>query len=158
MAAIAREAWDEFEQLFAPAGSVESRRKIVGFKPTEFSSDEVIHQTRRDLETGIMRVNHVVIAVRGERLALAQMTLGTADVSPGAPQDEFLQLYGVDEEGRIALQIWFDLEDMDAAIAELDATYARFEKARRNARRPRTRRANCTSGSRCASLPEIGAR
>ena len=136
MAAIAREAWDEFEQLFAPADSVESRRKIVGFKPTEFAPDEVMRQTRRDLETGIMRVNHVVIAVRGERLALARMTLGTADVSPGAPQDEFLQLYGVDEEGRIALQIWFDLEDMDAAIAEIDATYARFEKARRKARRP----------------------
>ena len=55
MAAIDREAWDEFEQLFAPEGSVESRRKIVGFKRTEFRSDEVMHQTRRDLETGIMR-------------------------------------------------------------------------------------------------------
>ncbi len=43
-------------------------------------------------------------------------------------------LYGVDEEGRVALQIWFDLEDMDAAIAELDAVHARFEKARRKVR------------------------
>ena len=102
MAAIDREAWDEFERLFAPEGSVESRRKVVGFKRTDFPSDEVIRQTRRDLETGIMRANHAVIAVRGERLALARMTLGTADVSPGAPQDEFLQLYGIDEEGRIA--------------------------------------------------------
>ena len=127
MAAIAREAWDEFEQVFAPAGSVESRRKIVGFKPTEFASDEVIRQTRRDLETGIMQINLVVMAVRGERLAVARMTLGTLDVSPGAPQDEFLLLYDVDEQGRIALQIWFDLEDMDAAMAELDALHARFE-------------------------------
>ena len=128
MAAIAREAWDEFEQMFAPAGSVESRRKIVGFKPTEFASEEVVRQTRRDLETGIMRANHVVMAVRGERVALARMTLGTVDVTPGAPQDEFLQVYGVDEEGRIALQIWFDLDDMDAAMAELDAAHARFEE------------------------------
>ena len=135
MAAIAREAWDEFERMFAPAGSVESRRKIVGFKPTEFRSDEVIHQTRRDLETGIMRLNQVVIAVRGERLALARMTLGTLDMSPGAPQDEFLMLYGIDEEGRIALQIWFDLEDMDAALAELDAVHAQFEEERLQARR-----------------------
>jgi DNA-binding SARP family transcriptional activator len=135
MAAIDREAWDEFERLFAPEGSVESRRKIVGFKQTEFPSDEVIRQTRRDLETGIMRANHVVIAVRGERLALARMTLGTVDVSPGAPNDEFLQLYGVDEEGRIALQVWFDLDDMDAAIAELDAVHARFEEERSQTRR-----------------------
>ena len=135
MAAIAREAWDEFEQMFAPAGSVESRRKIVGFKPTEFASDEVMRQTRRDLETGIMRANHVVTAVRGERLALARMTLGTVDVTPGAPQDEFLLVYGVDDKGRIALQIWFDLEDMDAAIAELDALHARFEDERSQERR-----------------------
>ena len=131
MAAIAREAWDEFEQMFAPEGSVESRRKIVGFKRTEFRSDEVIHQTRRDLETGIMRTNLVVVAVRGERLALARMTLGTPDASPGAPQDEFLYLYGLDEEGRIALQVWFDLDDIDAAIAELDAVHAQFEEAQR---------------------------
>ncbi|MDQ1539298.1 MAG: hypothetical protein QOH29_24, partial [Actinomycetota bacterium] len=134
-AAIAREAWDEFEQMFAPEGSVESRRKIVGFKPTEFRSDEVIHQTRRDLETGIMRANHVVIAVRGERLALARMTLGTADASPGAPQDEFLYLYGVDKEGRINFQVWFDLEDFDAAMAELDILHVRFEAERSPARR-----------------------
>ena len=44
-------------------------------------------------------------------------------------------LYGVDEEGRIALQVWFDLEDMDAAIAELDAVHARFEEERLTARR-----------------------
>ena len=54
--------------------------------------------------------------------------LGTADASPGAPQDELLQVYGVDEEGRIELQVWFDLEDMDAAIAELEAVHARFEE------------------------------
>ena len=135
MAAIDREAWDELERLFAPEGSVESRRKVVGFKRNDFPADEVIHQTRRDLETGILRSSHAVIAVRGERLALARVTLGTTDVSPGAPQDEILQLYGVDNKGRIASQVWFDLDDMDAAIAELDAEHARFEDERPHARR-----------------------
>ena len=47
----------------------------------------------------------------------------------------FSSVYGIDEEGRISLQIWFDLEDMDAAIAELDAAHARFEdEAHRQAR------------------------
>ncbi|BBZ14762.1 BTAD domain-containing putative transcriptional regulator [Mycobacterium branderi] len=128
MAAINRGDWDEFERLFAPEGSVESRRKVVGFKQTEFSAVDVMHQTRRDLETGVMRASHVVVAVRGERLALARVGLSTADVSPGAPLDEFLQLYGLDDQGRIALQVWFDLEDMDAALAELDALRARFEE------------------------------
>jgi len=76
------------------------------------------------------------IAVRGERLALARLLVGTADAGPGAPQDEFLQVYGIDELGRISLQIWFDLEDMDAAIAELDGAHARFEQeAHRQTRR-----------------------
>ena len=33
------------------------------------------------------------------------------------------------------MQIWFDVEDMDAAIAELDAVHARFEEERSRARR-----------------------
>ncbi len=138
MAAIKREAWDEFEQLVAPEGSVESRRKVVGFEPNEFRSDEVMRQTRRDLETGILRLDHAVVAVRGERLAIARIQLGTPDVSPGAPRDELLQLYAVGEDGRIKLQVWFDLDDMDAAIAEIDTLQARFEAERPASRLPET--------------------
>lgn len=129
-AAVDAEAWDEFEWLFTPDGTVESRRKLVGFGGNEFRQSEVAHQTRCDLENGIMRATEVIVAVRGERLALARVSIGTVDESPGAPQDEFLQLYGVDEEGRIALQIWFDLDDIDAALAELDALHVQFEEER----------------------------
>ncbi|OBJ37747.1 hypothetical protein A5630_04075 [Mycolicibacterium mucogenicum] len=124
MAAHDRADWDEFERLVAPDASVESRRKLVGFKRGDFTLPEVTRQTRRDLESGAMRVAHDVIAVRGECLALARVRVGTADVSAGAPQDEFLQVYGVDSEGRVIFQVWFDPEDMHAAIAELDAQYA----------------------------------
>ncbi|MGV0624194.1 hypothetical protein, partial [Mycobacterium kansasii] len=81
-----------------------------------------------------MRYHHVVVAVRGERLALTRLEVGPADQSPGAPRDEWLQLYGLDQEGRIALHVFFDLEDMDAALAELDATQARFETEHPRAR------------------------
>ncbi len=134
MAAIHQRAWDEFEQLFAPGGFVESRRKLVGFGPNDFRSEDVVHQTRHDLEAGAMRIDQVHIAVRGERLALCRLAVGTTDMSPGAPRDELLQLYGIDEDGRIALQVWFDVDDMDAATAELDAAYARFEERRSQAR------------------------
>lgn len=126
-------AWDEFEAMFAPDGTVESRRKLVGFGRTEFRQGDVMHQTRCDLENGIMRASEVIVAVRGKRLALARVSIGTVDESPGAPQDELLQLYGIDEDGRFALQIWFDLEDIDAALAELDALHARFEQRRQRA-------------------------
>ncbi len=127
LAAIDREAWDEYEQLFAPDAVVQSRRKITGFAQVDLPSDEWRHSSRRVLEAGGIRANQVVIAVRGERLALVRLELATADLSPGAPRDEVLQLYGIDEEGRIALQVVFDIEDMDAAIAELDAAHARLD-------------------------------
>ena len=38
-----------------------------------------------------------------------------------------LHLFGLDDDGRIALVVAFDIEDMDAALAELDAAHARFE-------------------------------
>ncbi|WP_077088814.1 BTAD domain-containing putative transcriptional regulator [Mycobacterium rhizamassiliense] len=124
IAAIHRKDWDEFERLFAPNVSIESRRKIVGFRvPSVVARREL----RRDVEMGATRIDYVMVAARGERLALSRLVSSTADTSPGAPHDELLQLYGLDEEGRVALQVWFDVEDMDAAIAELDAAHARLE-------------------------------
>lgn len=134
VAAINREAWDEFERLFAPDGFIESRRKIVGFGQIDVPPGEFPRVNRRVLETVPMRLAQTVIAVRGERLALARLVIGADDVGPGAPQDEFLLLYGIDEDGQISLQLWFDLEDMDAALAELDATQARFETEHPRAR------------------------
>ncbi|OQZ91861.1 hypothetical protein BST11_06675 [Mycobacterium alsense] len=121
--AAARNARDELERVLAPSVSVESRRKIVGLSRVDFSPSEWLSEARRFSEVGVMRCRRVPIAVRGERLALVRTVLGTADQSPGAPEDELLHLVGLDEEGRIALQVSFDVEDMDAALAELDARF-----------------------------------
>lgn len=125
--AINREAWGEFEHLLAPDGFIESRRKVVGFGQVDVPSGEFPQLNRRVLEKVPMRVSQIVIAVRGERLALARLLIGAVDVSPGAPHDEFLLLYGIDDDGQISLQMWFDLDDLDAAMAELDTVHARFE-------------------------------
>ncbi|WP_082952862.1 BTAD domain-containing putative transcriptional regulator [Mycobacterium sp. 852002-10029_SCH5224772] len=132
--AINHEAWDEFEKLFAPDGFIESRRKVVGFGQIDVPSGEFPQLNRRVLEKVPMRVNQTAIAVRGERLALARLVIGAVDVSPGAPHDEFLLLYGIDDDGQISLQVWFDVEDLDAAMAELDAIHAKFEAAHPHSR------------------------
>ena len=134
-AAFNRGDWHEFERLYAPEAFIESRRKIVGFTPNDIPFEDWQRENRRILETDDARFNHVVIAVRGERLALIRSVVGTADVSPGAPHDEFLQVGGIDREGRVELQIWFDLDDIDAAMAELDARYARLQEERSPVRR-----------------------
>lgn len=132
MAAIHRGAWDEVEQLFAPDASIESRRKIVGLT---LSTEAVLRAMRRELEMGIVRIDHVMVAARGERLALSRMMTSSPDVSPGAPRDELLQLYAINEEGQVAWQVWFDVEDIDDAMAELDAAHARLEAEHRDTRR-----------------------
>ncbi|TDO14340.1 putative ATPase [Mycobacterium sp. BK086] len=127
--AIGREAWDEFEQLFARMVFVESRRKIVRFTQRDIPSGEWGQENRRLVEAGNVHASQVVVAVRGERLVLTRFALRPDDVSPGAPHDEMLQIYGLDDEGHIALQMWFDIDDLDSAIAELDARYLAGEAA-----------------------------
>lgn len=135
VAAIARRDWDGFERLFSAAAHLESRRKLVGFSRVDLPSDWV-RQTRLIGETGGIRVTAVALAVRGDRFALARLTSVTDDVDPGAPQDEFLQVYGVDDQGLIVLQVWFDDDDLEAAVAELDAQYARLEGRPRRVSQP----------------------
>lgn len=123
VAAINDGTWYELEPLFAPAVAVESRRKIVGFTRADLPSDDWARDNRQIVETGGVRMRPVVLAVRGENLALVRLSVGTADTSPGAPEDEFLSLYGIDEDGRVVQQVWFDVDDLDAAMAELEARF-----------------------------------
>lgn len=139
-AAYDREDWEEIAQLVADVILCESRRKIVGIDPGELSNGEWVCEAKRYREMAPVRYRHDVLAVRGERLALTRLVVGPADLSPGAPRDELLQLFGLNEQGRVALQMWFDLEDLDAAIAELDAVHARFEE-----RHPRARLENAAT-------------
>ncbi len=136
-AAVNRGDWDEYERLFAPDASLESRRKIVGFTPIDIPFDDLQRQNRRILETGETR--H-----RLRRSSPCEVSASHSLDRRSAPAtralvrriDEFSAYTAIDEQGRVALQIWFDVEDMDAAIAELDAVHARFEEeARPQARR-----------------------
>lgn len=135
ISAIDRKSWDEFEGLFAPGIAVESRRRIVGFTLDDLQRGDWAHQNRRIYESsGNIRLQQSVIAVRGEHLALCRLLVGSTDESPGAPQEEFLQIYGIDDSGRVSLQVWFDLDDMEAALAELDALHARLDERRQQVR------------------------
>lgn len=126
-AAVARGALDEPDRFYAHDVSVESRRKVVGFTPGDFRPGEW-PQIARHLREGWDWHRSPVIAVRGERLALTRIELGTDDASPGAPHEEFLALWGLDKDGRIALQVFFDVEDLDTAIAELDARHRAIDQ------------------------------
>ena len=67
------------------------------------------------------------IAIRGERLVLARVRASGRDSE--AIQNDALNVVEIDAEERIVAAVTFDLEDFDAAIAELDARYLAGEAA-----------------------------
>ena len=70
-----------------------------------------------------------VIATRGERLALDRARFSGCDQQPEAFNIELLSIVEIDADERIAAVVVFDLDDFDAAIAELDARYLAGEAA-----------------------------
>jgi hypothetical protein len=68
-----------------------------------------------------------VIATRGDRLALTRIR-GTGP-DPETIQNDAPNVVEIDAEGRIAAAVVFDLDDIDAAIAELDRRYVAGEAA-----------------------------
>ena len=67
------------------------------------------------------------LATRGERLVLHRTSVEVRDGMGGLSMAEVLVIDEVDTEGRAVAEIYFDVEDLDAAYAELDARYAAGE-------------------------------
>ena len=70
-----------------------------------------------------------VIATRGERLVLSRTRFSDSDREPKAFLVELLGIVEIDPDERIVATSSFDLDDFDAAIAELDARYLAGEAA-----------------------------
>jgi hypothetical protein len=72
---------------------------------------------------GITKVTSNPVATRGERLVLTRGRLSSRDHGAEAYFTESLAIVEIDTNERIVALINFDLEDIDAAYAELDARY-----------------------------------
>lgn len=72
-------------------------------------------------------ITHTPLAVRGDRLSLSHIRFEEHDRQTGSFFAESLELNEVDAEGVMVTRIVFDVDDLDAAIAELDSRYAAGE-------------------------------
>jgi class 3 adenylate cyclase/ketosteroid isomerase-like protein len=68
-----------------------------------------------------------VLATRGDRLALVRMRFEASDGSIAPDDIDYLSIIEVDRHGVRTDQVRFELGDVDAAYAELDARYAAGE-------------------------------
>src|ERR1700761_6848412 len=70
-----------------------------------------------------------VVAIRGERLVLMRNRLSVRDEEPEAFSTEVLAVAEIDADERGVAVVTFDVDDTDAAFAELDARYIAGEAA-----------------------------
>ena len=80
-------------------------------------------------EVGFTKMTSTFLATRGERLVLGRFLISTDDERPDAFHNDVLGLSEINAENRVAACTMFELDDIDAAIAELDARYLAGEAA-----------------------------
>ena len=119
--------WDAMAEMVADDICHDDRRRVVsgGFQR---GRDAHTANLRAIVDVGVKNFESLVIATRGERLVLTR-TRVSGDERPEAFGLEFLSIIEIGTENRIAGGILFDLDDIDAALAELDARYLAGEAA-----------------------------
>jgi class 3 adenylate cyclase len=121
--AFAARDWERFGGLFSARFQSSDRRKLMRL---ELDRDQLLGAFRPTFEM-IAKRSSRTLATRGERLALLRVRLEGSDDSVGPSDVEWLQVLEVDERGERLAAVAFDVEDLEAAYAELDARYAAGE-------------------------------
>ena len=120
--------WDAMATILADNFSNDDRRRLVGSGVTH-GRDAQMATMRTIAEIFSTNVTTNVTAIRGRNLALARLTFSVRDEGPDAFLAEAYGIVEINGDEKIASVILFDLEDFDAAIAELDARYLAGEAA-----------------------------
>ena len=102
---------------------VEDRRPIVGMPEQDASGTVAVISTM--LDQGYAGVTAAVVAVRGDRLALVRRRF----VTVSGDETRSLVVTEIDGDGRLAHQTMFAGDDLEAAMAELDARFLAGEGA-----------------------------
>jgi class 3 adenylate cyclase/ketosteroid isomerase-like protein/tetratricopeptide (TPR) repeat protein len=117
---MVRQAWNELPPLHRPDYRLEDRRS--GLRSEIVGYDGVIENLKAAADMGMSRVERTVLAIRGERFALARMVgRGPAD---SEFEVELLEVTELADDGRIAQGVLLDAGAFDAAFAELTERFA----------------------------------
>jgi ketosteroid isomerase-like protein len=120
--------WTALAELLADDIVADDRRRVVN-AGVRRGRDVYIADMRAAVEVGAETTSASVVATRGERLALAHARAFNRGSPPGEVGAEWLGIAEIDADERIVAIVVFDLDDIDAAFAELDARYLAGEAA-----------------------------
>lgn len=107
---------------------VDDRRRGVN-AGVQHGRAAAIDDLRTSAEAGFKDSTATVVATRGEYLALTRVRMSDGAQRPEAFRVDVFRVLRVDAAGRTAAVVVFDLEDIDAAFAELDSRYLVGEAA-----------------------------
>jgi hypothetical protein len=120
--------WDAMAQMLADNFSRDDRRRVVG-AGSRSGRDAWLRDMRATADLWSANVTTTVMATRGGRLALMRGHFSHRDQAPEAFRTELLNVAEIDADERIVALVMFDADDIDAAVAELDARYLAGEAA-----------------------------
>ena len=120
--------WDAMAAILADDFSIDDRRRVVNIGIRN-GRDVEIANMRAAAEIGTNAFTFVVIATRGEHLALSRIRAFGRDQGPEAFHTDALGVVEINADNRITARVAFDLDDIDAAFEELDARYLAGEAA-----------------------------
>ena len=119
--------WDALAEILTDDFSSDDRRRMVG-AGVRYGRNAQIEDLRAIADLGLTNVTSTVMAIRGERLILGRIRF-TGDQGPEALLTEILGLLEINANNKIRATVVFDPDDIEAAIAELDARYLAGEAA-----------------------------
>jgi hypothetical protein len=114
--------WDATAQAMADNYYSDDRRRVVG-AGVRHGRDAAIENYRAIADVGLTSVSSTAIAIRGQRLAVMRFHLLDREAGPEPFRMEVLVVTEIDADERIAAVVVFDLDDIDAAVEELEARY-----------------------------------
>ena len=121
--------WDAMAEMLADDYSSDDRRRVVD-AGVRHGRDAEIADMRAIADIGITNVTSTVIATRGERLALTRVRFSGHDQrTRGVPHRGARHRRDRRRRADRRRSSSFDLDDIDAAFAELDARYLAGEAA-----------------------------
>ena len=126
-ACIVTRDWNAAAEMFAHDIAIDDRRRVVN-SGVQYGRDAAIADMRGAIDLGLTNISLTVTATRGDRLELSRTCISGQDQHE-AFRLEFFSVVEIDADERIVARVAFDLDDIDAAFAELDARYLAGEAA-----------------------------
>ena len=126
-ALFAERRWDEIDALLGDDVRVDDRRRGLRREGDDHAAE--VANARVIADIGVKTMTSQVLAIRGERLVLTRTVFSGRDQRPEAFHTELLRIAEIDVHERIVAYLAFDIDDFDAAMAELDTRFLAGEAA-----------------------------